>query len=92
MYVIDSNGNLQLATNNGISGSTNPNWGTTAGALTTDNTMTWQFYGAQNSGTGQITNPTLAYDIENSPPTTFATMYRQNSGSVQNPGVFDVIF
>lgn len=92
LNVIDSNGNIQLATNNGTSGSSNPNWGTAAGQLTSDGTMTWQYNGAQTSDTGQITNPTLAYDVENSPPVTNATYTRSFYNGFSDPGIFDVLF
>lgn len=40
--LIDSNGNTQRALTSGTSGAVAPTWGTTVGAQTIDNTITWQ--------------------------------------------------
>jgi hypothetical protein len=45
-FIIDSNGNAQQCTTAGKSGATQPaNWGTTTGATTTDNKVTWTYEG-----------------------------------------------
>ena len=40
-YVIDSNGNLQVCYEYGVSGASPPAWNTTPGGLTTDNSAQW---------------------------------------------------
>jgi len=40
--IVDSKGNLQIATVAGVSGTAAPSWPTTVGATTTDGTVTWQ--------------------------------------------------
>src|ERR1700733_4430751 len=41
MLILSSNGNLQLVTTTGTSGSLPPTWSTTPGTTTVDNTVTW---------------------------------------------------
>jgi hypothetical protein len=64
--IYDSNGNLQKATNAGISGSTPPaTWGATSGAITIDGAVHWKF--AEVTGLsdgapllqGDLTDPSL---------------------------------
>jgi hypothetical protein len=48
--IVDSNGNLEVATTGGISGSgSHPTWNTNKGGTTTDNTVTWTNEGAATS-------------------------------------------
>jgi hypothetical protein len=46
--VTDSNGNLQMVTTGGTSGSTTPTWSSTIGGTTTDGTVTWTCIGTAN--------------------------------------------
>ncbi len=39
--IVDSNGNVEITTGGGTSGTAAPTWALTAGAATTDNTVTW---------------------------------------------------
>ena len=52
--IVDSNDNVQMALFNGITANTNnpPNWPTTLGGLTGDNTQIWKLIalGYQNAG------------------------------------------
>jgi hypothetical protein len=45
-HLIDSNGNIEIVTTSGKSGTTQPVWNTTLGGATVDNTATWKNLGA----------------------------------------------
>jgi hypothetical protein len=45
-YIVDTNGNVQVATTAGTTGTTQPTWATALNATTTDNTVTWTNYGS----------------------------------------------
>ncbi len=51
-YVVDSNGNDQLITTNGVSGSTEPTWATSGD--TTDGTATWHIENEAGPPTAQV--------------------------------------
>jgi hypothetical protein len=46
IHFIDSNGNIEVSTTPGVSGSSQPVWSTTVGGTTQDNTVTWTNAGA----------------------------------------------
>lgn len=43
--LVDSNGNLQIATTSGTTGGTQPTWSAVLNGTTTDNTVSWKVYG-----------------------------------------------
>jgi hypothetical protein len=89
--VVDANGNEQLAQNTGTSGAVIPSWSTSGN--TTDGSITWAYQGVQTSQTGQIQDPTLAYDAEGVlPPVTRAIFSRIHYSGFADPGSVVYIF
>jgi hypothetical protein len=63
--ILDSNGNVEIATVAGTSGASAPAWSTTPGVTTTDNTVTWVNAGALPSAALSATGGTSGFIMDN---------------------------
>ncbi|MGA2022743.1 MAG: hypothetical protein ABSH02_19280 [Candidatus Sulfotelmatobacter sp.] len=63
--IIDSNGNVEIVAVAGTSNGTAPTWGTTAGALTADGTVTWENAGVLPSAALESVGGTSGFIIDN---------------------------
>jgi hypothetical protein len=89
--IVDSNGNIQQATNTFSSAGTPPTWAF-SGNTTETTGLIWNFIGAQSSTTGEISNPAFAYDADSNPPTSFAQWTQTQWGGLVSDGSFTVNF
>jgi hypothetical protein len=63
--IVDSNGNVEIVTTAGTTGATVPTWATTAGATTTDNTVTYTNGGALPTASLQTASGTSGVIMDN---------------------------
>jgi hypothetical protein len=63
--ILDSNGNLEMVTKAGTSGANTPTWSTTAGASTTDGSVTWENAGVLPSAALAAAGGTSGIIIDN---------------------------
>lgn len=86
--ILDSNGNIQMATTAGTSNSSAPTWNTTPGATTSDHTVTWTNVGLPANLAAAATGGTSAIVIDNVAPDTWQsnTSYPANSLIIDSHG------
>jgi hypothetical protein len=89
--VIDSNGNVQQATNTFSSAANPPIWAH-SGNTTETTGLIWSFVGAQSSPSGTIQDPANAFDADSNPPTTFASWSQTSWGGLLADGSFTLNF
>jgi hypothetical protein len=81
IHFIDSNGNIEVSTSPGLSGSTQPTWNLAVGGTTPDNTVTWTNAGAAGiavlpaagGSSGMIIDNTVSPGPAASPSNTLGT-------------------